>query len=236
MLAVGSPLGLTGTVTSGIVSALNRPVDTTADQSQTQGQQSQQDPYGLLQGQGGTGGSGSADTSTTASVATIFGAIQTDAAINPGNSGGALVDAAGNVVGINSAIASLGASSSSTQSGSIGVGFAIPIDLAKTIAKELIATGKATHATIGVSVGDSTSQSTGETSVTVEAVTAGGAGAAAGLTKGDVITKVGSTVVSDSDTLIATIRSHVAGDKVTVTFTRAGVTKTATLTIGSSSS
>jgi putative serine protease PepD len=261
VLAVGSPLGLTGTVTSGIISALNRPVDTTADQEQEQqpqqtdpyGQsqtdpygQSQTDPYGGLgggqSGNGESGGSGSstsgsADTSTTGSVATVFGAIQTDAAINPGNSGGALVDANGNVIGINSAIASLGDSSSSdSQSGSIGVGFAIPINLAKTIAQELITTGKATHAQIGISVGDNTSQTTGQTSVTVEAVTAGGPGAAAGLKQGDVITKIDSTVVTDSDTLIATVRSHTAGDKVTITFVRGGVTKTTTVTIGSSSS
>jgi putative serine protease PepD len=244
VLAIGSPLGLTGTVTSGIISALNRPVDTTADQQQEQQQQT--DPYsgglgGLGSGSGSnsSGGSGStdgSDTSTTSSVATVFGAIQTDAAINPGNSGGALVDANGNVIGINSAIASLGSTSSTSQSGSIGVGFAIPINLAKTIAQELITTGKATHAQIGLSVGDSTNQTTGETSVTVQAVTAGGPGAAAGLKQGDVITKIDSTVVTDSDTLIATVRSHTAGDKVTITYTRDGVTRTATVTIGSSSS
>ena len=246
VLAIGSPLGLSGTVTSGIISALNRPVDTTADQSQEQQQQQQTSPYGSFGGQSGSSGSdgsdgtggtsGSSDTSTTSSVATVFGAIQTDAAINPGNSGGALVDASGNVIGINSAIASLGSTSDSTQSGNIGVGFAIPINLAKTIAQELITTGKATHAQIGVSVGDSTSQTTGETTVTVEAVTAGGPGATAGLEKGDVVTKVDGTVISDSDTLIATVRSHVAGDKVTVTYTRGGVSRTTTLTIGSSSS
>jgi putative serine protease PepD len=220
VLAVGSPLGLTGTVTSGIVSALNRPVDTTADQSQ------QTDPFG-----GQTNGS-----TSTPSVATVFGAIQTDAAINPGNSGGALVDASGNVIGINSAIASLGSSSSTSQSGNIGVGFAIPINLAKTIAKQLITSGKATHAQIGVSVQSNTNSSTGATSVVVGAVTAGGPGAAAGLQAGDVITKIDGTVVTDADTLIATVRSHSAGDKVTLTYTRGGVTKTATITVGSSSS
>jgi putative serine protease PepD len=232
VLAVGSPLGLTGTVTSGIVSALNRPVDTTA-----QAQQQPTDPYGLLGGQGGSGSGGSSgDTSTTSSVATVFGAIQTDAAINPGNSGGALVDAAGNVIGINSAIASLGSSSSSSQSGNIGVGFAIPINTAKTIAQELITTGKATHAQIGLSVQTNTNSTTGETSVVVGAVTPNGPSAAAGLQAGDVITKIDSTLVPDADTLIATVRSHTAGDKVTITFTRGGVTKTATVTIGSSTS
>ncbi|MDX6230102.1 MAG: putative serine protease PepD [Frankiales bacterium] len=226
VLAVGSPLGLTGTVTSGIVSALNRPVDTTAQAQQPT------NPFGMPGGQGGSSG----DTSTTSSVATVFGAIQTDAAINPGNSGGALVDASGNVIGINSAIASLGSSSSSSQSGNIGVGFAIPINLAKTIAQELISTGKATHAQIGVSVETKTDTTTGDTSVVVGSVTANGPGANAGLQAGDVITKIDSTVVTDADTLIATVRSHTAGDKVTLTFTRGGVTKTATVTIGSSSS
>jgi putative serine protease PepD len=232
VLAVGSPLGLSGTVTSGIVSALNRPVDTTADQSQPQ----QQDPFGGFGSQGDGSSNGGSDSSTTGSVATVFGAIQTDAAINPGNSGGALVDANGNVIGINSAIASLGSGSSGGQSGNIGVGFAIPINLAKTIAQELITTGKATHAQIGASIGDNTDRTTGETKVTIEAVTAGGPAAAAGLAKGDVVTKIDSTVVTDSDTLIATVRSHAAGDKVTVTYVRDGVTKTATVTIGSSSS
>ncbi len=224
VLAVGSPLGLTGTVTSGIVSALNRPVDTTSDQSQ------QSDPNGRLNGQS------NGSTANATSVATVFGAIQTDAAINPGNSGGALVDAAGNVIGINSAIASLGSSSASSQSGNIGVGFAIPIDLAKTIAKELITTGKATHAQIGVSVQSKTDSTTRTASVTVGSVTAAGPGAAAGLQAGDVITKIDGTVVTDADTLIATVRSHSAGDKVTLTFSRGGVVKTATVTVGSSAS
>src|SRR3954454_21829878 len=117
VIAIGSPLGLSGTVTSGIVSALNRPVRT---------QQESTSPFG----------SGSGD-------ATVISAIQTDAAINPGNSGGPLVDGAGQVIGITSAIASLG-SSAGGQSGNIGVGFAIPIDQAKVIADQLIAKGSAT--------------------------------------------------------------------------------------------
>ncbi|MDX6203610.1 MAG: putative serine protease PepD [Frankiales bacterium] len=244
VLAVGSPLGLTGTVTSGIVSALNRPVDTTSDQSQ---QQQPTNPYGGgLGGLGGLGGSGqgggsgsssgSGDTSTTSSVATVFGAIQTDAAINPGNSGGALVDASGNVIGINSAIASLGSTSSSTQSGNIGVGFAIPINQAKTIAQELITSGKATHAQVGLSVQTNTDPTTGDTTVVVGSVTANGPGATAGLQAGDVITKIDNTLVPDADTLIATVRSHSPGDKVTITYTRSGTTHTATVTLGSSSS
>ena len=169
MLAVGSPLGLTGTVTQGIVSALNRPVET-QDQSQ------QQNPFGFGGG------------STPSTTPTVIDAIQTDAAINPGNSGGALVDAAGQVVGINSAIATLGGSLGS-QSGSIGVGFAIPINQAKTIANELIKTGHATHPLLGVSLADQTASS-GVSRAVVHAVTAGGPAAKAGIKVGDVITAV----------------------------------------------
>ena len=131
MVAIGSPLGLSATVTSGIVSALNRPVRT-ASAEQTASGQSQD---------------------------TVINAVQTDAAINPGNSGGALVDMNGAVIGINSAIASLSASSDGSQAGSIGVGFAIPIDQAKRIAQEIIDTGKATHAVLGASVGDAADES-----------------------------------------------------------------------------
>ena len=240
VLAIGSPLGLSGTVTSGIVSALNRPVDTTADQQQEQQQQQQTNPFNPFgggaspsTGTGGTGGTGGT-TATAPTTATVFGAIQTDAAINPGNSGGALVDAAGNVIGINSAIASLGQTSDSTQSGSIGVGFAIPIDLAKYIAQQLMTTGKASHAQIGATVGDNTNQTTGATTVVVGKVNPGTPAASAGLQANDVITKVDSTIVTDSDTLIATIRSHRPGDHLTLTIKRAGVTKTLTLTLGSS--
>ena len=118
VVAIGSPLGLAGTVTSGIISALNRTVRVPGEDGEA--------------------------------AAPLFNAIQTDAAINPGNSGGALVDSAGRVIGINSAIASLGAGIGD-QSGSIGVGFAIPIDEARSIAEQLIRTGKATHPALGVS-------------------------------------------------------------------------------------
>jgi putative serine protease PepD len=230
VLAIGSPLGLSGTVTSGIVSALNRPVDTTADQQQQQQPTNPFDPFGS--GPSAAPGSGSSTGTTTA---TVFGAIQTDAAINPGNSGGALVDDAGNVIGINSAIASLG-SSGSSQSGNIGVGFAIPIDLAKYVAQQLISTGKASHAQIGVGVTNNVNNTTGVTTVSVHSVSPGTPGAKAGLVVGDVITKIDSTIVTDEDTLIATIRSHRPGDQVTLTISRAGATKTVTLTLGASTS
>ena len=153
-------------------------------------------------------------------MSTVINAIQTDAAINPGNSGGPLVDGAGQVVGINSAIASLG-SSFGGQSGNIGVGFAIPIDQAKGIANQLIATGKASHPILGVSIADVTT-SAGTDQVLVRSVQSGGPAAKAGISVGDVIVSIGGTPVTSSDALIATVRSHKPGDKVSVTVLRGG--------------
>ncbi|MDX6286595.1 MAG: putative serine protease PepD [Frankiales bacterium] len=194
VIAIGSPLGLSGTVTTGIVSALNRPVNTTNQQ---------QSPFG-----------GSAPTEST-----VISAIQTDAAINPGNSGGALVDGAGQVVGINSAIASLG------TSGNIGVGFAIPIDQARDIATQLIATGKAAHPILGVSIADVTT-SAGAGQVLVQAVTSGGPAQKAGIQNGDVIVEIAGTKITDTDALIATVRAHKPGEKVSVTYERSGTRHT----------
>ncbi len=205
VVAVGSPLGLSGTVTSGIVSALNRPV-TTADSGG-------QDPFGQQQ---------------ATQQAAVLDAIQTDAAINPGNSGGPLVDLAGRVVGINSAIASLGASAASGQSGSIGLGFSIPIDQAKRIAQELIDTGKATHPQLGVQVTDASTGSGAQ----VRAVTAGGPAAKAGLQVGDVVTSVDGKAVASADDLIAHVRSAAPGSTVAVTYVRDGKTATVNVTLG----
>jgi putative serine protease PepD len=210
VLAVGSPLGLTGTVTQGIVSALNRPVET-QDQSQ------QQNPFGFGGG------------STPSTTPTVIDAIQTDAAINPGNSGGALVDAAGQVVGINSAIATLGGSLGS-ESGSIGVGFAIPINQARTIANELISTGHATHPLLGVSLADQTA-STGVSRAVVHAVTSGGPAARAGIKVGDVITAIDGAPTEGADAVIAAVRSHTPGQRVTVTIERGGSSRTVTATL-----
>jgi len=223
VVAIGSPLGLTGTVTSGIVSALDRPVRTASEEQQRQ-QQQQTDPFG---NGGGTGSPGT--PSTAGNQATVVDAIQTDAAINPGNSGGPLVDMSGNVIGINSSIASLGTSSDSSQSGSIGLGFAIPINVVKPIVSQLISTGKATHSLLGVTIGD-TSDSSG---AKVSAVTKGGSAAKAGLASGDVITKVGTRVTPDADSVIAAVRSLRPGDKVELTGTRDASTKTFTATLGS---
>jgi putative serine protease PepD len=195
VVAIGSPLGLQGTVTSGIISALDRPVRT-----------------------------GDATSAETAS--TVIDAIQTDAAINPGNSGGPLVNLKGEVVGINSAIATLG--STGGQTGSIGLGFSIPIDQAKAIARELVDTGTATHAQLGVSVQDARD---GGASVAV--VQPGSSAEQTGLTVGDVITHVGSRQVEDADSLIAAIRSYRPEDKVSITFTRSGSSQKVTATLGS---
>ena len=161
-------------------------------------------------------------------------AIQTDAAINPGNSGGPLVDMSGQVIGINSAIASL-SSTAGGQGGSIGVGFAIPIDQAKRIARQIIDTGHATHAVLGASVSDATDG--GNSLLTVGAkigeITAGGGAEKAGLKAGDVITKVGDQHVDSGDALVAAVRSAAPNGTVTITYTRGTASDTATVTLGS---
>jgi putative serine protease PepD len=201
LVAFGSPLGLQGTVTSGIVSALDRPVST--------------------QDTTGTG------DNTQATI----DAIQTDAAINPGNSGGALVDGAGKLIGINSAIASTSTDSTS-ESGSIGVGFAIPINEAIKVADQIIATGHAVHPVVGASVSDSTSDVNG---ALIRDVTAGGPAADAGLRVGDVITQVDRRAVVDADSAIVAIRKdHNPGDQVQITYVRDGATKATMLTLAAS--
>jgi putative serine protease PepD len=203
VVAIGSPLGLSGTVTSGIVSALNRPVRTTQEQTS---------PFGNSSGD-----------------ETVINAIQTDAAINPGNSGGPLVDGAGQVDGINSAIASLGGGGGS-QAGSIGVGFAIPIDQARGIAQQLITTGHATHTVLGVSIADVSTQN-GADQVLIRQIQSGGPAGKAGLRAGDVVIAVNGTPITSSDSLIATIRSHKAGDKVSITIVRGGKRQTVSVTL-----
>lgn len=173
-IAIGSPLGLSGTVTSGIVSALNRPVTA-----------------------GGEGDS------------SFINAIQTDAAINPGNSGGPLVNARGQVIGINSAIASLG-SSSSSQSGSIGLGFSIPINQAKRVAEELINSGTSSYPVIGVQLDMSYSGK----GALVGAIVDGGPASKTELKAGDVIVAIDGRTVQDGSELVVRIRSRVPGDTV----------------------
>ncbi|WP_225725532.1 MULTISPECIES: S1C family serine protease [unclassified Nocardia] len=191
VVAIGAPLGLSGTVTTGIVSALNRPVST--------------------QGEGAP--------QSQAAVNPVIDAIQTDAAINPGNSGGALVDGSGKLVGINTAIATLGASEmpglGQQQSGSIGLGFAIPVDQARRVADELSKTGHATYAQIGIKI---QAQDPVNGARVLEA-TPDGPAAKAGIPAGVVVTKVDNRNIDSGDALVAAIRSHAPGDKVKITYT-----------------
>ena len=204
VMAIGNPLGLAGTVTTGIVSALNRPVTT-----QAEGDSGSTDPFGQ-----GT---------ATASEPVVTNAIQTSAAINPGNSGGALVDASGRLIGINSAIASLG-SSSGGQSGNIGIGFAIPVNEATSIAKQLIDSGTATHAYLGVTPQDGTAKDGTATRAGAEITSVGDGtpAAKAGLKVGDVIVAVNGERVESADALVGHIREKSTGDQVTLTVLRDG--------------
>jgi putative serine protease PepD len=227
VVAIGSPLGLSGSVTQGIVSALNRSYSVQDDQQQQQGQG--QLPFS----------NNNQQQQSSGTTITIPNAIQTDAAINPGNSGGPLLNLSGQVIGINSAIRGAD-SGGSGQSGNIGIGFAIPINTAHQAADQLIKSGKVQHAYLGVQItdatGDTQSNSGTAQGALVSAVTSGGPAAKAGLAKGDVITKVDGTTIPDSDSLVAAIQKHKPGDKITVTYTRNGQTKTASVTLGDSPS
>ncbi|MFF7051004.1 trypsin-like peptidase domain-containing protein [Streptomyces griseorubiginosus] len=205
-IAIGAPFGLSNTVTTGIISAKNRPV---------------------------------ASSDGSGSNASYMSALQTDASINPGNSGGPLLDAQGNVIGINSAIQSTGSGGlgGTSQSGSIGLGFAIPINQAKYVAQQLIQTGKPVYAKIGASV--SLEDSSGGAKITTEGaggsapVESGGPAAKAGLKPGDVIIKLDDSVIDSGPTLIGEIWTHKPGDQVKITYERGGKTHTVSLTLGS---
>ncbi|WP_061293672.1 S1C family serine protease [Herbidospora cretacea] len=214
VLAIGSPLGLEGSVTSGIVSALDRTV--------TSGGGGGGGPRELPPGWG-DGGFGGQQEQQAEPTTTIGGMVQTDAAINPGNSGGALVNASGQVIGINTAIATSGGGN-----GNIGVGFAIPINTARNVADQLIKTGKAVHAYLGVGVADATGDTPGALVSTVEP---NGPAAKAGLQQGDIITKVDSTPIDAGETVVGIIRGQAPGDKVTVSYVRNGQAGTATITL-----
>jgi putative serine protease PepD len=220
VVAVGSPLGLSGTVTSGIVSALNRPVSTEQEQRQS--------PRGGFGGFGGLNGFGGLGSEAASSQAprTSLDAIQTDAAINPGNSGGPLVDMQGRIVGLNSAIASLG-SDGGGQNGSIGLGFSIPINQAKRIADELIASGHAQQAQLGVTVKDSS-----PTGAQIVNVQPNSAAAKAGLQPGDVVSKVNNQLIENSEALVAAINSQAPNTSVTLTVASgAGAPRTVPVTL-----
>jgi putative serine protease PepD len=194
VIAIGSPLGLSGTVTTGIISAKDRAV---------------------------TAGDSNSESS-------FINALQTDAAINPGNSGGPLVDATGAVIGINSAIASLGTTS---QTGSIGLGFAIPINQGRKIADQLIKDGVATYPVIGVSLDMNYTGVGAQVSTSDRGVLAGSPAQKAGIRGGDVIVDFAGKPVNSPEELIVMVRSKNVGDKVTLVIVRNGQKKSVTLTL-----
>jgi putative serine protease PepD len=196
VVAFGSPLGLSSTVTSGIVSALNRPVTTSDAASQ---------------------------------ASSYINAVQTDAAINPGNSGGPLVDLSGRVVGVNSAIATTGTSSTG-QAGNIGVGFAIPIDQVKITADQILRSGEARYPVIGATVNTVASTGTG---AKILAVKSPGPAARAGLRKGDVVTSIAGEPVADGIALIVAIRAHQPGETLRFTVQRGAKSVSLRITLGS---
>jgi putative serine protease PepD len=242
VVAIGAPLGLSNTVTDGIVSALNRSIQIASsaapdsnsdgnDQSTPKGDGNS--PFNFWNGDGnGNGKSPSPSQSSDISLPVI----QTDAAINPGNSGGALVDDSGKLVGINVAIASTGSSDASSQTGSIGVGFAIPASLAQRIAGEIEKTGKGTHGLLGASVTDATADNSSTVGALIESVTGGGAAASAGLQKGDVVTEFNGLPITSSSDLTAQVRALAPGSKVTLDYTRGGKSTSVSVTLGTLSS
>ena len=218
VVAIGAPLGLAQTVTKGIVSALNRTIQVANSAAPSNG--SKNDGFGGLQFFNGTG------SSINLSV------IQTDAAINPGNSGGALVDDKGRLIGVNVAIANAG---STGQSGSIGVGFAIPSNIAKRIASEIIKTGSASHALLGAMVSDATNssnQASFSIGAKVEKLTPGGAAEKGGVQVGDVIVKFNGSAISSASELTAAVRQLAANTKATLDLIRGGKTVTLEVTLG----
>lgn len=199
VVAAGAPLGLSESITSGIVSNQTRPVRSGSDND------------------------------------AVYMAVQTDAAINPGNSGGPLVDLNGSVVGINSSIAGTGTGQgqSQAQSGNIGIGFAIPSDVATRVAAEIVATGKSPDTVMGVTVAGSDSADPTAAGVPLQSVDAGSPAAEAGLEAGDVVTQLNDFTVTSADGLIAATRYYAPGTEVTVTYTRGGDSHTTKVTLGS---
>ncbi|SFS07924.1 putative serine protease PepD [Microbacterium sp. cf046] len=235
-IAIGAPLGLSNSVTTGIVSALNRSIQIASsavpdsgdaqDDSQTPDSQTPegQSPFQFDFGEGDS-------QAQTPSESISIAVIQTDAAINPGNSGGALVDEEGKLIGINVAIATAGGSSG--ESGSIGVGFSIPSNIVERVTGEIIENGAATHGLLGASVRDAASvESSTITGAYIAEVVADGAAQAAGLAEGDIVTAFNGVPVTDATDLTAQVRAAAAGSDATVTFVRDGETKTVDVTLG----
>lgn len=214
--AIGAPLGLANTVTEGIVSALNRTIQVASAAAP----------------ENSDGGQGGLQLFTGSGTAINLRVIQTDAAINPGNSGGALVNSQGELIGINVAIASAG---STGQSGNIGVGFAIPSNVASRIANEIMKTGTASHALLGASVTDSTSSENFQgfsVGAEVKELTAGGAAEKGGILVGDVITKFNGQAIATAGELTAAVRQEPAGAKATVELIRDGKTIVLNVVLG----
>jgi putative serine protease PepD len=205
VVALGAPLGLSSTVTSGIISALGRTVPVPTDEGMT---------------------------------AVLAGAVQTDASINPGNSGGALVNCAGQLIGVNTAIATVPNAAGQAGGGSVGIGFAVPSDAALKIADELIRDGHITYPSFGVSVSAISPADAQQFGVPVglhvDVVTPGAALAKAGIQQGDVITKIDGQSATSSEILTTFVLNHKVGDKVPVTYYRNGRTKTVTATLTAS--
>jgi putative serine protease PepD len=202
VVALGAPLGLSGSVTSGIVSALGRDVPVPGDNGQT---------------------------------AVLAGAIQTDASINPGNSGGALVNCGGKLIGVNSAIATVPNEAGQSGGGSVGIGFAIPVNQAIAIANEIISTGKVAYPYVGVSIAPippSVAQTYGVTDgLFLVSVVANGPAAQAGLLAGDIVTQVDGQPAANADILVKITFTKKPGDKLTVNYLRKGQPQTTTVTL-----
>ena len=238
-IAIGAPLGLSGTVTNGIVSALNRSID-------VQSAAAPETPDDGSQGEGGPGEGeqgespfdfwnfdvpGQEGGQSQGSGLISIPVIQTDAAINPGNSGGALLDSEGRLIGINVAILSAGGASA--EAGNIGVGFAVPSNLAERIANEIIEDGAATHGLLGATV--TSAQAAGEGSTVgalISEVSPGGAAEAAGLQAGDVVTGLNGIPITDQTDLTAQVRALPGGADAELTYTRDGESSTVTVTLG----
>lgn len=232
VIAIGAPLDLPNTVTTGIVSALNRSISVASSAASNGGSS----------GDGGGGssspfnfwdGSGSSSTQTTTTVS--LPVIQTDAAINPGNSGGALLNSAGELIGINCAIASTDSSSSATgsQSGSIGLGFSIESDVVQRVTDEIMKSGKATHGLLGASVTDASSSNSSTVGALIAAApVSGGAAAKAGLQQGDVVTRFNGHPITGATDLTAQVRALAGGASASLTYTRGGKAATVDVTLG----
>ena len=223
-VVIGAPLGLSNSVSDGIVSALNRGISVAS--SAVPEEDSSEDTEGPQFNFDFPG------STTTTSSSISIPVIQTDAAVNPGNSGGALLNDDGELIGIIVAIAGTG-SSSSDQSGSIGVGFAIPSDLALRVADELMTSGNATHGLLGVTVGDASSATGSTLGAVVGEVTAGSGADAAGLESGDVITYFNDLPITSATDITAQVRALAAGTSTTITVVRGEQVLTFDVTLGS---